>query len=100
MAVANLFVITSEEDFDLKTKLIKIGNSRGIRLPKAFIDQLGLSDRVELKVQGNRIVISGAVDPRAGWEEAAREMAERGDDALVDGPLPALTSFDHEEWEW
>jgi len=41
-------------------------------------------------------------DPRAGWEEACRLMHERGDDALIDGPLPSLTKFDEEEeeWEW
>lgn len=84
----------------MRTRLIKIGNSRGIRLPKALIEQLGLGDSVELQVEGDRIVIRRVADPRAGWEEAAREMAKRGEDALIDGPLPALTAFDHEEWEW
>lgn len=84
----------------MKAQLVKIGNSRGIRLPKAVIEQAGLGEDVELEVEDGRIVIRAASDPRAGWEEACREMAKRGDDALIDGPLPALASFDHEEWEW
>ena len=84
----------------MKAQLVKIGNSRGIRLPKAVIEQAGLKDEVELEVQGDRIVIRRVGHPREGWEEACRLMAERGDDALIDGDLPSLTSFDHEEWEW
>jgi antitoxin MazE len=84
----------------MKAQLIKIGNSRGIRLPKSIIEQVGLEKDVELEVEGDRIVIRSASDPRAGWEEACREMAARGDDALIDGPLPSLTRFDEEEWEW
>jgi antitoxin MazE len=82
----------------MKTRLVKIGNSRGIRLPKALIEQIGLEDNVELEVEGDRIVIRGAADPRAGWEEACRRMHERGDDVLIDQPVP--TRFDEEEWEW
>jgi antitoxin MazE len=84
----------------VKTKLIKIGNSRGVRLPKSLIEQMGLRDEVELNVEGDRIVIRGVREPRAGWEAAARLMAQRGDDAMLDDPLPSLTSFDDEEWEW
>jgi antitoxin MazE len=82
----------------MKTKLVKIGNSRGIRLPKAIIEQVGLTDSVELQVEGDRIVIRGAADPRAGWEEAAQRMHACGDDVLLDDWVP--TKFDQEEWEW
>jgi antitoxin MazE len=84
----------------MKTRLVKIGNSRGIRLPKAVIEQAGLDDVVELDVQDDGVVIRASKDPRAGWEEACRLMHQRGDDNLIDGPLPALTKFDEEEWEW
>jgi antitoxin MazE len=84
----------------MKTQLIKIGNSRGIRLPKAVIDQAGLKDEVELHVQGDSIVIRQAKHPREGWEEACRLMAERGDDKLIDDCQWPLTRFDQEEWEW
>jgi antitoxin MazE len=84
----------------MKAKLIKVGNSRGVRLPKAVIDQVGLKDDIELEVQGETIVIRRAGHPRAGWEEACRLMAERGDDALIGGDSWPATRFDEEEWEW
>jgi antitoxin MazE len=84
----------------MKTRLVKIGNSRGIRLPKAIIEQAGLDEEVELKVESNRLVIRAAKNPRAGWDEECRRMHECGDDVLIDGPQPSLTKFDEEEWEW
>jgi antitoxin MazE len=85
---------------NVKMQLVRIGNSRGIRLPKSIIDQVGLGREVELEVQSDRIIIRRSGHPREGWEEAFREMAARGDDNLIDGDLPPLTSFDTEEWEW
>ena len=82
----------------MKAKLIKIGNSRGIRLPKSVIEQAGIDQEVELEVHENQIIISTARNPREGWDEACRLMAQRGDDALLDPPTP--TRFDEEEWEW
>jgi antitoxin MazE len=84
----------------MKTQLVKIGNSRGIRLPKSIIEQIGLERDVELEVQSDRIIIRKGGEPRAGWAEDARQMHARGDDELIDGDLPPLTSFDTEEWEW
>jgi antitoxin MazE len=84
----------------MKTQLVKIGNSRGIRLPKALIEQVGLEREVELEVLSDRIIIRKGGHPRAGWAEAARKLTASGGDELIDGPLPPLTSFDVEEWEW
>lgn len=84
----------------MRTRLVKIGNSRGIRLPKSVIEQAGLDDEVELEIQDDGLVIKASKDPRAGWAEACRQMHEHGDDALIDGPLPSLTKFDEKEWEW
>ena len=82
----------------MKTRLIQIGNSRGVRLPKAIIEQAGLGDEVELKVQEGSILISRSARLREGWAEAAASLAERGEDVLLD---PATsTRFDDEEWEW
>jgi antitoxin MazE len=64
----------------MKTRLIRIGNSRGVRLPKPLILQAGLTDDVELRVREGAIVIASAGRPRAGWAEAARLGHERGDD--------------------
>lgn len=80
------------------TPLIKIGNSRGIRIPKVMIEQLGLEDGVALTIEEGRLVITPAVHPRAGWEEQFKAMHEAGDDQLLDEYVP--TQFDLEEWEW
>ena len=54
----------------MKTELIQIGNSRGIRIPKPLIEQCGLGDMVELRVENDCLVISSERRPRQGWEEA------------------------------
>lgn len=82
----------------MKTRLVRIGNSRGIRLPKALITQVGLTDEVELQVRDGAIVIERASKPRAGWAQAAKEMHDREEDRLLDPPAP--TQFDEKEWVW
>jgi antitoxin MazE len=82
----------------MKAKLIRIGNSRGVRLSKPLIEQAGLQDDVEIRIRGNALVITSPDRPRAGWAEAAREAHERGHDRLIGGP--AHTRFEDEEWRW
>jgi antitoxin MazE len=82
----------------MKAKLVRIGNSRGIRLPKPLIEQAGLSEEVELEARNGSIVISPANGARVGWEEAARVLHGSGDDHLADDEV--ATMFDEEEWEW
>jgi antitoxin MazE len=81
-----------------KTRIVKIGNSRGIRVPKVLLDQAQLPDEVELLAEPGRLVVQATRRARAGWEKAARAMRDRGDDALLDEPT--ATRFDREEWEW
>lgn len=82
----------------MKTRLVQIGNSRGVRIPKPMIEEAGLSDEVELRLQKGAIIVMPARSPRSGWSEAARMLRERGEDYLVEPPLS--THFDDEEWEW
>jgi len=83
----------------MKTRLVQIGNSRGIRLPKAVIEEAELGEGdVEVKAEPGCVVIRSVRRPRTGWAELARQMAERGEDPLMDPP--ASTRFDREEWEW
>jgi len=84
----------------VRTRIIKIGNSRGIRIPKALLEHAGLSEEVELEAQQNQVVIRAVGRPRRGWEEAFRAMAEHGDGQLVDADLTGRTPWDEEEWEW
>jgi antitoxin MazE len=82
----------------MKSRIIRIGNSQGIRIPKPLLDQTGLAGDVELEVRAGEIVIRPARTNRAGWSAALQSMAEAGDDEL----LEALTEseWDREEWEW
>jgi len=82
----------------MKARLIRIGNSRGIRLPKPLIEEVGLDDEVELRVRKGTIVILPAKGPRVGWADAARALREREESGLLDAPTP--THFDEDEWEW
>ncbi len=87
----------------MKSHLVRIGNSRGVRIPKLWLEQLDLGEEVEMRVEADQLVISSARRPRQGWEEQFRAMHQRGDDRLIDGRLieglPAST-WDEEEWEW
>jgi antitoxin MazE len=82
----------------VKTKLIRIGNSQGVRLPRIWIDQLNIGQEVEMSMQADRIVIRPARQPRHDWAVQFAAMAAAGDDHLTE-PL-VLTRFDQDEWEW
>ncbi len=83
----------------VKTRIVKIGNSQGVRIPKLLLDQTDFGEEVELVLQENRIIIQASRSARDGWEEQFRAMASRGDDQLLDDDLP-FPSWDEEEWEW
>ena len=82
----------------MKAQLIQIGNSRGVRLPKAVLEEAQLGDEVDLKAEPGCIVIRSVRRTRAGWAAAARQMREHGEDHLLE-PSGA-TRFDREEWKW
>jgi antitoxin MazE len=82
----------------MKARLVRIGNSRGIRLPKPVIEQAGLSEEVELRVRQGSITILPKAGHRSGWAEAARRLRANGEDRLLDRPTP--TRFDEKEWTW
>jgi len=82
----------------IKTRLVRIGNSRGVRVPKILLDEAGLPEEVELRAEPGRLVVSAATRPRAGWAAKARSMHKRADDRLLDAAIP--TSFDKDDWRW
>jgi antitoxin MazE len=86
----------------VKTRIIKIGNSQGIRIPKLLLQQLGLGEEVEVEVeaQAGQLVIRPARSPRADWEAAFAEMAAQGDDQLLDDEPLVLTVWETDEWRW
>ena len=90
-------MITMSRTRRIKARIVAIGNSRGVRIPKPLLEQAGLGDEVELHAEDGRIVIAAAHRPRAGWAAAAAAAHARGDDRRMETPASA---FDAEEWEW
>jgi antitoxin MazE len=84
----------------MRTRIVRIGNSQGIRIPKALLAQTDLHDEVELTVRGDSLVIAPVAPARSGWEAAFVRMAASGDDRLLDGDAVAAASLDAEDWEW
>lgn len=84
----------------VKTRIVRIGNSHGIRIPKPLLEQVGLAGEVELEVQDNHLVVRAAHRPRQGWADQFQAMAEQDDDHLLDAEAPSLTQWDEDEWEW
>ncbi len=82
----------------MKARIIQIGNSRGVRIPKVLLEQTRLTDDVQIEAQAGEIVIRSARAPRADWEAQFKRMAQRADDRMLD--KPTSTSFDETEWEW
>jgi antitoxin MazE len=82
----------------IRSRIVKIGNSRGIRIPRTLLEQAGLTDNVEMMVEGNKLIIRSARLPRQGWGAQFTAMAEQGDDRLLD-QAPA-TQWDEAEWTW
>jgi antitoxin MazE len=88
----------------VRGKLVQIGNSRGVRLPKTVIEQAGLTNDIEIAVRGNYIILRSAGEnaPRAGWEEQIKKtLAEHGEDIdqeWLDAPL--TKQFEEKEWTW
>ena len=85
----------------MKTKIIKIGNSSGVRIPKSFIEESGLKSEVELEVADDKIIIKPISKSRESWGSAFYKMSKNKDDILLDSQeLTSQSSWDNEEWEW
>ncbi|HEU4647894.1 MAG TPA: hypothetical protein VFS33_02450 [Gemmatimonadales bacterium] len=82
----------------MKTRIVRVGNSPCIRIPKPLLDQAGLCREVDLRAEPGRIIITPATRPRADWAEAAAAARAYRDGTLLDAPV--LTRFDVMEWEW
>ena len=84
----------------IKVKIIRIGNSKGIRLSKSLIEQYDMKDEVLLETKKDAIVIRPVDNPRAGWEKSFATMRRRGDDVLLDEGTEPEADWDKEEWHW
>ena len=82
----------------MEVPIIRIGNSKGIILNKTILEKYGFVDKIEILMEENHIELKPVIPPRQGWEEAFREMHERGEDELL---IPDILDDDIiEPWEW
>ncbi len=83
----------------MRARVIKIGNSQGLRIPKPILEQTGIMDDVEIEVEKNQIIIRPVKNVRQGWDVAFKNMGKKGDDELIiDDSI--FNSWDEEEWQW
>lgn len=83
----------------MRSRIVRIGNSKGIRIPKALLEEAQLKDEVDITVENGALVVRPVRRVREGWAEAARAMHEAGEDGPLDGwDFP--NEFDETEWEW
>ena len=84
----------------MKATIIKVGNSRGIRIPKPVFEQCGFEDEVEMEIRDNALVIRSPHQVRAGWTEAFKSMAMHGDETMPTEMEELSSDWDNTEWEW
>jgi antitoxin MazE len=77
--------------------IVKIGNSRGIRLPAVIIKECNISNKVNMEVVDGVIVISPVKSPRTGWDKAFKKMHAAGEDIMQ---ITAEKIEEPEDWEW
>ncbi len=80
----------------MELSIIKIGNSKGIRLKKSILERYNIKDKVELILERGRIILKPVSKPRQGWEEAFKAMHDNEDDSLL---IPDVFNEDTDE-EW
>ncbi len=81
----------------MKASIIQIGNSQGLRIPKAILEQCGFGSEVELEVHDKKLLIKPHVSARKNWAKSFEKMAQNGDDQLLEFPT---SQWAEEEWEW
>ncbi len=83
----------------MKAKLVRIGNSKGVRLPASVIKACGFGDELDMRVENGVVVLAPARGVREGWSDAFEKMAAAGDDAPI-LPDTLENDFDAEDWRW
>jgi antitoxin MazE len=81
-----------------RTRIVQIGNSKGIRVPKVLLEHAQLPDEVELHAENGRLIVRAARKPRAGWADAAKAMHDGSEDEMLDAST--TNRFDDHEWQW
>jgi antitoxin MazE len=91
--LAKIYISTIKASI-MQTSIIKIGNSKGLRLSKAILEKYNISDKVEIILEKGRIILQPIETPRKNWEAAFQKMHAENDDQLLVGDV-----FDSEIFE-
>lgn len=78
----------------MQLSIVQIGNSKGIRLNKMLLEKYQITDKVELILENDHIIIKSVAKPRQNWEQAFVEMHHNGDDKLL-----IESVFEDENWD-
>ena len=81
----------------VKSRIVRIGNSQGLRIPRTLLEQAGLSAEVSLHVTEEGLLITPVPQARVGWADAATALQR--DEAATEDPF-ITTDFDEGDWEW
>ena len=84
----------------MKAHIVRIGNSKGIRIPKSVIEQCQLHGAVDLFVQHGQLLVRSAAKARVGWDQAFEQMHRHGDDQLMDPDATLTSQWDRTDWTW
>ena len=84
----------------IQARLVRIGNSQGLRLPKAVIEQADLGEEIEVEASHHQIILRPSRRARAGWGEQFQAMSKNSDDKLVDAQTITTSQWDNDEWSW
>lgn len=87
---------------EMRVEIVRIGNSRGVRLPKVLLEQYGFKESAELSVENGRLVLSPVTRSRAGWQEQFAQASSAHLDADLEEILSdaASAEWDDAEWQW
>ncbi|MFN3380549.1 MAG: AbrB/MazE/SpoVT family DNA-binding domain-containing protein [Runella zeae] len=78
----------------MQVSVVQIGNSKGIRLSKTLLEKYHITDKIELVLENDYIILKPLSEPRKNWEEAFAEMHRNGDDKLLIDSV-----FENENWD-
>ncbi len=85
----------------MRLNVVNLGNSKGVRFPKAVLEQCQIEDQLDMTIKGRfiqlRPVSRKRKHPREGWVEICRSLYELGDDDLL---LPEHVDAEMDDWEW
>jgi antitoxin MazE len=84
----------------VKTRIVRIGNSQGVRIPKALLEWCYLQGEVELEPRSDYLILRSAKKPRGGWDTAFEAMAKQGDDKTIIGDVLTENKWDNDELNW